>query len=360
MPSEKSKVVLIAGGGTGGHIYPGLAVAQALKQKDNQVEIHFIGTKQGLENRIIPQHNYSLHLLSISGLNGLGTIQKLITLSKFPLAFFQTLYLLLKLKPKFVFGVGGYASGPVVLIASLLGYPTALFESNAIPGITNRILSKFVKTSFSLFEESKKYLKSQNILFFGFPVRGQMQACPPRENSDKLRVLIFGGSQGARGINKTVSKALVSFNKDFKNIEFIHQTGKADFHEIESKYKDIKNVKVLEYLDPIKDYYDWADVIFCRAGASTISELSACGKAAVLVPFPFAADDHQKKNAQSLAKKNAALYIEQEEFTKERFLTLIDFFKKNKNEITKLEKNISTLYKKDAAAKIADYIAEKI
>lgn len=357
--SNSKKTILIAGGGTGGHIYPGLAIAQELKKIESSIDIHFVGTKQGLESRIIPQNNYPIHYLSISGFNNLSLYQKVVALLKLPVAFFQTLNLLFKLKPDFIFGVGGYASGPMVLMASLLGYPTALFESNAIPGLTNRILSYFVRTSFSLFEESKNFLKSKEIYLNGFPVRGQMELCPERSHQN-LRVLVFGGSQGARGINKTVSEALVNFDKEFQGIDFVHQTGKLDFEKIEPLYKNIKNVEVMEYLDPIKKYYDWADVIFCRAGASTISELSACGKAAVLIPFPYAADDHQRKNALSLAQKNASLFIDQKEFTKERFLTLVDFFKTHREEISKLEKNIHVLHKKDAAKSIATYIMGKI
>ena len=175
------KTIFIAGGGTGGHIYPGLAVAQALVKEDPSVEIHFVGTKMGLENKIIPQNNFPLHLIDISGINGVPFLKKIIALIKFPIAFLQCIYLILKYRPLYVFGVGGYSSGPFVLTASLLGRKTSLFESNAIPGVTNRILSRFVDVSFTLFEESKKYLKTKVVEIFGFPVRNNMSLSPKRE-----------------------------------------------------------------------------------------------------------------------------------------------------------------------------------
>jgi len=347
-----SKKIFIAGGGTGGHIYPGLAIAQAIKKEDPSCEVHFVGTKHGLENKIIPQNNFKLHLIDIGGLKNTSFLKKIFVFLKFPLAFLQCVSLLLKYRPAFVFGVGGYSSGPFVLTASLMGFKTALFESNAAPGITNRILSRFVQTSFTLFEELRQYLKSKKVLIYGFPVRGSMAPSPARKDSG-LKVLIFGGSQGARGINMTVSQAINKYPQELKEIEFVHQTGKLDFPSYKDFYKERPNVKCLEYLDPIKDYYDWADLVVCRAGASTLSELSACGKAAILVPFPFAADNHQQKNAESLVRKNAARMCLQKDFTPELFMKLVLEFKNNRDEIAALENNIKSLYIPNAATNIA-------
>lgn len=352
------KVIFIAGGGTGGHIYPGLAVAQALQKEDSDIDIHFIGTQRGLENKIIPQNNFKLHLISIGGLNSVSFFKKILVLLKFPVAFFQCIKLLLKYRPKYVFGVGGYSSGPMVLTAALLGFKTAIFESNAVPGITNRILSKFVNTSFTLFEESKKYLKSKTVEIFGFPVRNNMSTSPKRLHKG-LRVLIFGGSQGARGINIAVSEALTK-NKTSDDIEFIHQIGRLDYSKYKDLYKNVLNVRCVEYLDPIKEYYDWADVVFCRAGASTLSELSACGKAAVLVPFPYAADDHQKKNAESMVRRGASEMILQKDFTGDVFLNKVMQFKKGKDKLLELEKNIQKTYIPNAAQNIAKYMLGQI
>lgn len=349
------KTIFIAGGGTGGHIYPGLAVAQALKKEDFSLDIRFVGTAYGLENKIIPQNDFPLHLINIGGLNGVSFLKKILVLLKFPIAFFQCVYLILKYRPICVFGVGGYSSGPFVLTAAMLGRPTALFESNAHPGITNRILSQFVQVSFTLFEESKNYLKTKIVEIFGFPVRNNM-ALSPKRDGKTLKVLIFGGSQGARGINITVSQALNKFPEELKDVEFVHQTGKLDYPTYKDAYADKKNVKCMEYLDPIKSYYDWADVIFCRAGASTLSELGACGKAAVLIPFPFAADDHQKKNAESMVNRNAARMILQKDFTAENFLKTVLDFKKNPEKVLELEKNIQKTYIPNAAQNIAKYV----
>jgi UDP-N-acetylglucosamine--N-acetylmuramyl-(pentapeptide) pyrophosphoryl-undecaprenol N-acetylglucosamine transferase len=352
MSQQSGKRIFIAGGGTGGHIYPGLAIAQALKKEDPACDIHFVGTKYGLEAKIIPQNNFPLHLISVGGLKNTSLWNKLLVFLKFPYVFFQCVYLILKYRPAFVFGVGGYSSGPFVLTAVAMFRKTALFESNAVPGITNRILSRFVDTSYTLFEESKKYLKSKRVLIYGFPVRGAMQPSPERNNKN-LRVLIFGGSQGARGINITVSQALNKFPGELQNVEFIHQTGKLDFPTYQGFYQGRPNVQCMEYLDPIKNYYDWADVVFCRAGASTLSELAACGKAAVLIPFPFAADDHQRKNAESLVNRKAAEMILQKDFTAENFLKYIKDFQVRKNHIQELENNIKRVYIPNAAQNIA-------
>lgn len=352
------KIIFIAGGGTGGHIYPGLAVAQALQKENSEIEIHFIGTSHGLESKIIPQNGFRLHLISIGGLNSVSLLKKIKVLFKFPLAFVQCVSLLLKYRPAYVFGVGGYSSGPMVLTASVLGFRTALFESNAIPGITNRILSKFVNTSFTLFEESKKYLKSKTVEIFGFPVRNNMSASPKRLHKG-LRVLIFGGSQGARGINIAVADALTK-NKIPDDIEFIHQIGRLDYLKYRDIYKNVLNVRCVEYLDPIKEYYDWADVVFCRAGASTLSELSACAKAAVLVPFPYAADDHQTKNAESMVRRGASEMILQKDFTGEVFFDKVIQFKKDKDQLLELEKNIQKIYIPSAAQNIAKYVLGQI
>lgn len=354
------KVIFVAGGGTGGHIYPGLAVAQALQKEDPNVEVHFVGTEYGLEKKIIPQNNFPLHMISIGGLNSVSFFKKLVVFLKFPIAFFQCVFLILKYRPVYVFGVGGYSSGPLVLTAALLGRRTAIFESNAIPGITNRILSRFVSASFTLFEESKKYLKTKTTEIFGFPVRNNMQPSPRREPSKALRVLIFGGSQGARGINITVSEAINKYSNEFKDVEFVHQTGRLDYPTYKDFYKNNSNVKCLEFLDPIKSYYDWADLIFCRAGASTLSELAACGKAAVLVPFPFAADDHQKKNAESMVKRGAAQMILQKDFTAETFAKTVHDFKNKPEKVFELEKNIQKTYIPNAAQNIAKFILGSI
>lgn len=350
-----SNAVIIAGGGTGGHVYPALAIAQALQKQDSKLHIYFVGTKQGHESRIIKE--FPIFFLPVSGLNQMSVLQKILTLIKIPLAFILSVYILLKIRPKYVLGVGGYASGPFVLVAALLGFKTALFESNAIPGITNRWLSRFVGVCMTLFEESKKYFKSENIILTGFPVRSVMGPSPQREGA-KMRVLIFGGSQGARGINSTVSEALSLYKKELASIEFVHQTGKLDYSTISSRYKDHVNVTCLEYLDPIKKYYDWADVIFCRAGASTLSELAVCGKAAVLIPFPFAADNHQQKNAESLVEKQAAQMILQKEFTPEVFKKKVLEFAGDKSLIAMYEQNIQRLYKPGAAETIANIILE--
>ncbi len=359
---KNKKNILIAGGGTGGHIYPGIAIARAIIRQDPSVVIHFIGTPLGLENQIIPREGFKLHLLKVGQLNYSGSVfSKLKTIFMLPFAFLKSLALLWELKPQFVLGVGGYASGPMVLTARICGFRAAIWEPNAIPGMTNRWLSRFVKKAYVVFDEAMTYLKSQQIEKVGLPVRESIEEISQNQNKSvtqrsDLNILIFGGSQGARAINNIVRDA-VQKKHWLNGVKIIHQTGKNDFQSICEFYKNqYPQVECVEYLHDIEKKYQWADLIICRSGASTVAEIAAAAKPAIFIPLPTAADNHQQKNAESLINMNAAKMILQKDLTVESFIETIEHYKNHKDELILMTKELHHFYQPKAAEKIAEKI----
>ncbi|MBX9766762.1 MAG: undecaprenyldiphospho-muramoylpentapeptide beta-N-acetylglucosaminyltransferase [Bdellovibrionales bacterium] len=358
-----SGVIFIAGGGTGGHLYPGIAVAREILKRYPQMQIEFVGSPRGLEVKIIPNEGFPLHLLPIGPLSNMGLVAQLVTFLKLPLAFLRALQLILSRKPKVILGVGGYASFPVVFIGALLGCPTAIWEPNAFPGMSNRILSQWVKRVFLVFEAAQEKLNAKSISVVGVPLRGQIRF-QERAPSEKLRVLVFGGSQGARGINMGVTGAIeiaARKNQDWlKQIEIIHQTGEREFTLFEARYKalNLPNVKVTPYLKSIHEEYAWADIVVCRSGAGTIAELAGCRKASVLIPLPTAADDHQTVNARALADKGAAILVPQKEFEGSKFSEVIQGFLRTPEKRTQLEQAIGQFHQDGSAGKIVDQLME--
>lgn len=371
------RTIVIAGGGTGGHIYPAVAIAQSLKSIDPSLEIHFVGTKKGLETKIVPREGWPLHTIESGQLNYKGSkFQKLLTLLKLPKSFAQSFSLLFELQPLVVVGVGGYASGPFVLTAAVLGFRTVLWEPNAIPGMTNRWLSRFVKKCFVVFEEARKHLKSKSIEVVGLPVRAEIEksilqatqnmnsqnAIPGDSQSPQrpFKILIFGGSQGARAINQAISQIVTENPEWRKDILIRHQTGVHDFAEISQKYEGLTGVVALEYLHDMPEQYAWADLVICRSGASTVAELAACGKAAILIPYPAAADNHQLKNAEALANEQAAILIEQKNLNPETLRKKIEELKNDRQQLVRCSAKIKIFYQPHSANFLANKIIEMI
>lgn len=349
-------IIVIAGGGTGGHIYPGVAIAKALEKLDSNVEIHFIGSNLGLETKIIPREGFCLHLLPAGKLNYEGGLKdKIKTLLILPLAFVKSAFWLVKYRPKFVLGVGGYASGPFVLAASLLKYKTAIWEPNAHPGMTNRILSRWVKKCYVVFAGSKDFIHCRDVMKVGLPVRPELEVLnvTQREDTD-FHVLCFGGSQGARYINKILRESVQSEPVWLHKAKLIHQTGVADYAEVNSVYqKSIFSVKPYEFLHEMNRYYDWADIVICRSGASTVAELAAVGKPALLIPLPTSADDHQKKNAQAVVANGSAIMLEQNQLNIKSLNELILGLQKNPDQLKQMSEKMKSLHQPRAAEVIA-------
>lgn len=353
-----SKNIVIAGGGTGGHIYPGIAIARALQKMDPDIKVYFVGTARGLESKIVPREGFPLHLIASGQLNVASKVQKIKTLFKIPLGILQSLRLLWSLKPMYVIGVGGYASGPFVLAASLIGFPTAIWEPNAHPGMANRLLSRFVDKCFVVFSDAKSYLRNGNILQTGMPVREEIEKAARQERQDgKFHLLTFGGSQGSRVLNTNLSEAIQKGGAWLQDLSVVHQTGTVDYPEVHQRYLQQKNCEAvaMEFIYDMPHYYQWADIILCRGGASSLAEAAAFGLIPIVVPLP-AADDHQLKNAQSLLKRNAGRVILQSELTPERLAQEIQSLRDDKALRESMVQNIKNFYIPQAATSIAKEI----
>ena len=348
----KRKNIIISGGGTGGHLYPALTVGRKIKEREPSLRIIFVGSSRNIEKKILEKQGVNFIPLRIEGLKRKG-IKIIKSLFLLPPAFIKSLIILFQLKPKMVLGVGGYSSGPIVLLASMIRIPTLILEQNVYPGFTNRLLISRVKRAAVSFESSLPYFKGKAI-FTGNPVREDFYTLRPKPRSDKLSILIFGGSQGSHFLNKGVTASLPYLKKEEPNINIFHQTGKNDFEWVKESYKhnDFEEVIISPYFFDIDKYYEKADIVICRAGATTIAELIAAQKASILVPFAKAADNHQVLNAKELEKRHGAEILLEEEFTPQFFAKKILSFQQHKEKIDQMEKNLSSLRKNSAAEDI--------
>ncbi len=359
MKNKQIKKIIIAGGGTGGHIYPGLALAYDLLEQNLDCQVHFVGTRHGLESQIIPR-TISLHFLPIAGWQGVSLWHKLKVLLMLPLALIKSIYLLLTIRPQYVLGVGGYASGPLVMVASLMGFHTALWEMNAYPGLTNRILARFVKECWIVFESTSPYLKSRKpCKKTNIPIRKDIEEISyalSQKDSSKHHILIFGGSRGAQGINHCVSNWLKQKPPILANCQIRFQTGTLNYNKIIKKLNGIPHIQIYAYLNKIAEDYQWADVMICRAGASTIAELAASRKASILIPFPFASEDHQRKNAQALYEKNACVMILEKDLTPQKLENELSKIINDQKYKQSLEHNIAKWHIPGSREKMSQHI----
>ena len=310
--------LLVAGGGTGGHLFPGIAVADEVSRRGGG-EVLFVGTSRGIEIRAVPAAGYALETLQVSGLKRMGLWGTLRGLGRVPLALARSVGILRRFKPDVVLGVGGYASGPMVLAAALLGYPTAIQEQNSVPGITNRVLGRLVRAVFIAFEDAARFFPARKIERLGNPVRQKIVAAlegavkaPSAEA--KLRILVVGGSQGARAVSDLMTAAAAVLAGTGVDFSLVHQTGSADLERIQERYRELglaERVVVKAFIEDMATAYADADLVVARAGALTLAELAIAGRPAILVPLPTAADDHQRKNAAQFASAGAALVLDQ-------------------------------------------------
>jgi UDP-N-acetylglucosamine--N-acetylmuramyl-(pentapeptide) pyrophosphoryl-undecaprenol N-acetylglucosamine transferase len=299
---------ILAGGGTGGHVIPALAIANQLKQSYN-AEILFIGTARGIENRLVPAAGYPLQLVRVGALKNVSLMTRLKTAFDLPRALIQAGGMLSEFAPDVVIGVGGYASGPAMMSAVMKHIPTLAFEPNVVPGFANRMVAKFVSGAAVHFEETAKYFRRAEVT--GVPVRQAFFEIPPK-NGGTPTVLVFGGSQGAHAINDAVFRCLPVLRREAPGIHIIHQTGERDYNDALAAYSaQGGNAEVSKFIDDMPEAFARADLVVCRSGASTVAEIAAAGKPAVFVPFPRAADDHQRVNAEALARHGAAVVVEE-------------------------------------------------
>jgi UDP-N-acetylglucosamine--N-acetylmuramyl-(pentapeptide) pyrophosphoryl-undecaprenol N-acetylglucosamine transferase len=299
--------ILIAGGGTGGHVIPALAIARELRDFSH-AEVRFVGTERGLETRLVPEAGFALELIHVGQLKNVSLATRLRTLTDLPRGLLRCISLLRSYKPHVVVGVGGYASGPAMMAAILLRIPTLAFEPNAVPGLANRLVGRFVTAAAVNFQRTVEYFHGARVT--GIPVRSHFFAIPPTSPGAAPHLLVFGGSQGARVFNEVLPNIAHLLLEAVPGLTILHQTGAGRAATIHAAYvatpADPTRWQVAEYLDDMARRYTEASLILCRSGASTVAELAAAGKASVLVPFPGAADDHQTKNAEVLQAAGAA------------------------------------------------------
>jgi len=352
--------VLIAAGGTGGHIYPGIAVAQEIMRRDQNAKVTFVGTPRGLESRLVPQAGFDLSLIDSAGLKNVSAGARMRGALLLPRSFLSAWHLLGQFKPDVVVGAGGYVSGPVVLTAALTGRSTLIMESNAMPGWTNRVLARFVDRAAVSFTEALPYFRKGRVT--GNPVRKEFfEVQPKQRDSSNFSLLVFGGSQGARAINESMVAALSKLNGLRDRMRIKHQTGTADFEKVRAGYNAAGwqgSSTIVTYIDNMVTDVAEADLIVCRAGATTTAELIAAGKASVMIPFPFAADDHQTKNAEAMQKAGGALMIRQSELTPEGLATEISRLVNSPETVSEMEKASKSLSHGDAASAVVDMISE--
>ncbi len=349
--------IVIAGGGTGGHLFPGIAIAEEFLRRDDKARIIFIGTKKGIESKLLGQLGYELRTIEIEGIKGRGLKAMLRSAYQVPQSMWQSRRVLKQFNPHIVVGVGGYASGPAVLSAYFMGIPTAIAEQNALPGITNRILGKFVKVIFVTYAQTQTWFPKGKVIISGNPVRAAFVAgrCLEKRKKDFWQLLVFGGSQGAVTINKAVINMLPQLRRIKNKIHVIHQTGTKQMDKVRQAYEKFGiKAKVVPFIVDMAGAYAAADLIVCRAGATSLAEITAAGKAAILIPYPWAADDHQTKNAKVLAAAGAAITINESELTGDKLFGVLENLLSNEKKLKKLEENSAKLGNINAAVNIVD------
>ena len=348
--------VIIAAGGTGGHIYPGIAVAKEILRRDVESKVLFVGTNRGLETKIVPANGFELSLINSQGLKNVGLIGQLKGLFILPKSFLEARRIIRNFQPDVVVGAGGYVSGPVLLTASLMRVPTLVMDSNALPGFTNRRLAPFVTKAALTFEEAVPFFGKKGIVT-GNPVRREFFDIQPKQGNEKTNLLIFGGSQGARVINNTIIEALKNLPHD--KLRITHQTGEGDFETIRELYNragwgDAAEVK--PYISDMVEAFAKSDLIICRAGATSCAEIAAAGRAAMLIPLPTAADDHQRKNAEALERAGAARMILQSDLSGEKLANEIIDLINSPDKISTMQQSAKKMAKADAAEATVDLI----
>jgi len=345
--------LIMAGGGTGGHLFPGLAVAREFQRRDRTTEILFVGTEIGIEKRVLPKEGFPLATIPIRGLKGRGLRGFIQALYGIPVSFFRSLGIIARFRPDCIIGLGGYASGPLLLAGRWKGIRCAIMEQNLRPGFTNRILGRIVQRIFTSFAESAAYFPGAKVVETGNPVR--WQALPQLAKEEKFTLLVFGGSAGARKINFCVIETLQRLRELSAGLRVIHQTGEPDFGAIKTAYGSLPfEAQVISFVERMDEAYARADLVVCRAGAGTVAELTAFGKAAILIPFPYAAFDHQRFHAQALQERGAAEMILDRELTADKLAERIRALYLDRGRLQAMGEAAGKLGRPEAAKRIVD------
>jgi UDP-N-acetylglucosamine--N-acetylmuramyl-(pentapeptide) pyrophosphoryl-undecaprenol N-acetylglucosamine transferase len=350
--------VVIAGGGTGGHLYPGVAVAREILRRRPDAAVSFAGTARGIETRIVPREGFELDLIRSAGLKGKSLATRARGAALIPLGLADAWRVVSRRRPQAVVGVGGYSSGPVVLAAALRRIPTLVLEQNAVPGLTNRLLARWVGAAAVAYEDTLSYFRGKGFVA-GNPVRpeflAQAAAAGVAAGDDRRRVLVVGGSQGAHAINVAMAAGAEALRQRCPDIAVVHQTGARDEAQVRQAYQRAGlAATVAPFIDPVAPEMAAADLVVCRAGATTLAELAALGRPALLVPFPAATDDHQRKNAKVLEAAGAAAVVDERDLSGDRLAETIDGLLRDGGRLAAMSGAMRRFARPDAARVIVD------
>lgn len=350
---------VLAGGGTGGHVIPALAIAHELKARYG-AEVLFIGTSRGMENRLVPAAGYRLEHVEIGALKSVSVATRVKTLFDLPRAVFRAKAILNAFRPDVVIGVGGYASGPAMVAAVFGGIPTVAFEPNVVPGFANKIVGMMVSMAAVQFEQTCRYFDRCRVT--GVPVRQDFfkvsssspcPECPPT-------LLVFGGSQGAHAINQAVMDSLEALKRELPKLHIIHQSGERDYEAAQAAYLRADfSAELYPFINEMPGAFRKADLLLCRSGASTVAEITAAGKPAILVPFPAATDDHQTRNAEALANAGAAVLLKESELTPAKLVETVRELLNNRARLAEMGQAARKLAHPNAAVEIAAMAAKE-
>jgi UDP-N-acetylglucosamine--N-acetylmuramyl-(pentapeptide) pyrophosphoryl-undecaprenol N-acetylglucosamine transferase len=354
--------VIIAGGGTGGHLFPGLAVAEEFRNRDAQTEVIFVGTEFGIEARVVPREGYPIRFLRAEGLVGKSVFRKIRAMVKVLFSIVDSYRIIRTVSPDIVIGVGGYASGAIMLVAFLMSMPAMILEQNSMPGLTNKILGRFINTVCITYQESMSFFQNSKTFLTGNPVRmqvlkGSVESAYKLFSLEKglFTVFAFGGSSGARSINRTMVDAL-NYMPDLRDkIQFLHQTGLNDYETTRDAYRKAGfKGTITPFIYQMGEAYAVADIVISRAGATTLAELTALGKPAILIPYPYAAGNHQELNARKLLEMGAAKMMLDRELKGEALAENIRELYMNETMRADMQKNSRAVGRPEACAKVVD------
>lgn len=357
--------IIFAAGGTGGHVYPAIAIADELKKLNENIKIKFIGAKGRIEEKIVPANGYELETIEITGIKRSFNLKNITAAYKILKALRDSKKILKDFSPELVYGTGGFVSGPVLRAAQSLGFTNVIEEGNFYPGVTVKLVSPKADKVILNFEGTKKFLKrSDNVAVMSYPVRQNLKIYEKGEaakyfglDGSKKILFVFGGSQGARSINSALLKCFK--NLSASGIHIIWQTGESDFESVNSAVSSNRNIKVLKYIDKIDYAYSASNLVVCRSGISTIMELASFGKTAIFVPYPKASENHQEKNAGAVVEKNAAEIIADKDLNQKLESAVLRLINDD-NKLSYMGSNISLMADTEAASKIASMLVEMI
>ncbi len=352
--------LMIAGGGTGGHLFPGIAVAEEFLSRDPGNEVLFVGTDRGIEAKVLPRLGYRLQRIAVRGMRRVGFAARLKGIWLLLAGYLQSWRIVGEFRPDLVLGVGGYSSGPLVLAARMRGRRCFIHEQNAHPGLTNRLLACLATRIFISIEESKKYLPGDKCLLTGNPprkqiVEGARQGVAGGDEGGEFNLLVFGGSAGAHRINMAMIEALPHLAGLAGSLVVLHQTGESDLAQVRDAYISAgMRAEVVPFIDDMAGAYGRADLVVCRAGATTIAEVTVSGKACIFIPYPYAVDDHQRKNAQALLERGAGFMILDRDLSGEALAGTITDLVRDRQRLANVGRNAAALGRPDAAREIVD------